>query len=207
MGLKWDAVRIRRWIRFFKNHLKEKARGLDFSMVQVTDIHYSEKNQSNYFGYCMTDEDVIKEIIGKIPLDRSKAAFVDIGCGKGMCLKVAEEMGFRKVSGIELDHSLAEVGKRNMKKLNLKADVIEANAIDFPNYKDYDVFYLYSPFGRSVFEKVIERIVLSIEEKPRTVFVAYLHPLQHDLWLDAGFEKIDEGHDNIRNREYYIYKR
>ncbi|MBO4235291.1 MAG: methyltransferase [Firmicutes bacterium] len=205
--MKWDMVRVKRWIRFFKNHLKEKARGLDFSMVKVTDLHFSKKNKSSYYGYCMTDEEVVKEILGKIHIDRSKANFMDIGCGKGMCLKVAEEMGFAKVSGLELDHSIAEIGRRNMNKLKLKAEIIEDNAIEFSNYKDYDVFYFYNPFGRSIFQKVIEKIVQSIEEKPREVFVAYLLPMQHDLWEAAGFKKIDEGHDNIRDLDYHIYKR
>lgn len=205
--MKWDMIRVRRWIRFYKNHLKEKAHGLDFSMVKVTDLHLSKTNKSSYYGYCMTDEDVIKEIIGKIPVSRNKASFMDIGCGKGMCLKVAEEMGFAKVSGLELDHDIADIGRKNMSKLKLGAEIIEDNATEFTDYKDYDVFYLYNPFGRSIFQKVIERIVESIKQKPREVFVAYLLPMQHDLWEEAGFEKIDEGHDGIRDLDYYIYRR
>ncbi len=204
--MKWDITRVKRWIRFYKKHLQEKKEGLDFSMSMSTDIHWTKENHSSYNGYCMTDDETLKEILSAIQIDPQNHNFLDIGCGKGMCLKVACEMDFHKVCGIELDHQIAEIGRRNMRKLNLDAHIFEENAIDFAGYENFDVFYFYNPFYGDVFEKVIEAIVESVKKKPRKIWVAYLWPVWDKLFLEAGFVKCGQVHDRVRNLETYIYE-
>ena len=48
---------------------------------------------------------------------------------------------------------MLDIARNNMKRLNLKAECICANAAVFTRYSEYDVFYFYNPFGRPVFEK------------------------------------------------------
>lgn len=204
--MKWDITRVKRWIRFYMKHLKEKRQGLDFSMSMSTDIHWTKENHSSYNGYCMTDDETLKEILSSIKINPKEHCFLDIGCGKGMCLKVACEMGFKRVCGIELDHQIAEIGRKNMKTLSLDASIFEENAIDYAHYEDFDVFYFYNPFYGDVFEKVIEGITKSVEKKPRKIWVAYLWPVWDKLFLEAGFVKRGQVHDRIRNLEAYIYE-
>lgn len=54
------TVRAKRWSKFLLNYLKERLRGLDFSMVYVGDL---QKNTAEYHGYSMTDADDMKRIL------------------------------------------------------------------------------------------------------------------------------------------------
>ena len=100
-------VRAKRWAKFLKNYLKERVHGLDFSMVYVGDL---QRNVEEFHGYSMTDADDMKRMLGAVPVDPRQSAFLDVGCGKGMCLKCAVEMGYKKVAGLDLDeHLLGEL--------------------------------------------------------------------------------------------------
>lgn len=73
------GVRTKRWIRFSINYIKERMRGLDFSMVYVGDI---QKNVAEFHGYSMTDEKDMKRMLKAIPVNPSECSFLDVGCGK-----------------------------------------------------------------------------------------------------------------------------
>lgn len=106
--------RAKRWTKFFVHYLNERVRGLDFSMVYVGDL---QKNTEEYHGYSMTDATDMKRILQAVPVDPRKSAFLDVGCGKGMCMKVAAKLGYSKTDGLDLDAHLLEIARRNMKKL------------------------------------------------------------------------------------------
>ena len=80
------VVRARRWARFSVNYIKERIRGLDFSMVYVGTI---QKNVDEFHGYSMTDEKDMKRMLKAIPVNAKEASFLDVGCGKGICMKCA----------------------------------------------------------------------------------------------------------------------
>lgn len=145
------TVRMRRWSRFLLHCALERLRGLDFSMLYVDQ---ARKDSEDYHGYCMTDAGDVKRILKAAPIDVSKAAFLDVGCGKGMCIKCAAEVGYKRADGLDLDRHLLEIARRNMERLKIPANCICANAADFEGYADYDVFYFYNPFGRRVFRQV-----------------------------------------------------
>ncbi len=205
--MKLDFRKIKRHIRFYFNHLKEKAKGLDFTMMQLNDTHFPRNKQSDYYGYFMTDEATIQGALKLIPGDLKERAFIDIGCGKGMCLKAACAVGFGKVAGLELEPSIAAIGKKNMEILKLPATVIEGNAITFEHYDEYDVFYFYNPFSRKIFEQVIAAIDESQIKRPRTIHVAYLSPVSRDLFDQDGYTQINQYHDNARGSELIIFEK
>ena len=88
------GVRTKRWIRFSINYIKERMRGLDFSMVYVGDI---QKNVEEFHGYSMTDEKDMKRMLKAIPVNPSECSFLDVGCGKGICMKCAVESGYGRL--------------------------------------------------------------------------------------------------------------
>ena len=197
------TVRAKRWIRFLANYIGEKARGLDFSMVYVGDL---QRNVEHYHGYSMTDAKEMRRILGTVPLEPAKTGFLDLGCGKGMCLKCAAEMGYKKVAGLELDKDLLEIGRRNMQKLQLDAQVIYGHAMEFSDYDDYDFFYFFNPFGPPVFEKVIEFMLESQQRKNRDIWAVYNHPVSGYLFEKAGFQVKMETFDDSRgfSVKYYL---
>ncbi len=197
------TVRARRWSKFLLNYLKERLRGLDFSMVYVGDL---QKNTAEYHGYSMTDADDMKRILGAVPIIPSKSAFLDVGCGKGMCMKVAAELGYAKMEGLDLDERLLNIARKNMCKLQLNVGCIQANAADFDGYAAYDVFYFYNPFGKPVFEKVIQRLIESQNKRDRDIWAVYYHPVFGELFQQAGFTLEKEIHDHTRDTVARIYK-
>ena len=206
MEMSWTVNKVKRWVKYSYQHFVEKIHGLDFCMPMATDTHRNSKTStSDYWVYHMTDEKVLKKMLNDVGTDLKKRSFVDIGCGKGMCLKVACDLGCKRVAGIELDPRLAEICRKNIRKLELPAKVFEENAIDFTHYASFDLFYFYNPFNGNIFEKVIAAIKKSVEERPREIWVVYLCPHFHDLFIEEGFSVIGEEYDEVRDLKAYVY--
>lgn len=203
MGNNTFTVRAKRWMKFFKNYVNERVHGLDFSMVYVGSL---QRRVAEFHGYSMTDADDMKKMLRALPIDPGEADFLDVGCGKGMCMKCAVESGYRSVSGLDLDEHLLGIARRNMKKLHMDAACIYANAAEFAHYGDYDVFYFYNPFGRPVFEKVIQRLIDSQKQRRRDIWVIYYHPVFGELFEDAGFSLENTLHDSTRDTVTNFYR-
>ena len=61
---------------------------------------------------------------------------------------------------------------------------------------DVTVAFLFDPFGREVVGRVLDRILDSLAQAPRSLCVLYLHPRFADLFRDAGFDTVyDQGRD------------
>ncbi len=195
-------VRSKRWIKFLANSIYERIRGLDFSMVYVGEL---QRNVEEFHGYSMTDSGDMKRVLQRIPAIPQKSAFLDVGCGKGMCLKCAVEAGYKSVAGLDLDRHLLEIARKNMDRLNMKVDCIYANATDFARYADYDVFYFYNPFGKTIFQQVIGKLIDSQTERNREIWVAYYHPVYGDLFEQAGFTLEQEIRDKTRDTTTRIF--
>ena len=189
-------LRGKRWGKFLVNYIKERSRGLDFSMLYVGEL---QRNTEAFHGY-------MKRMLQAIPVDAGKSAFLDVGCGKGMCMKCAVESGYKKVAGLDLDKHLLDIAMKNMKKLNMEVSCIYVNAVEFTEYADYDVFYFYNPFGKEIFKKVIQKIKDSQIEHNREIWVAYYHPVFGKLFVDAGFIMEKELHDRTRDTTTHFYR-
>lgn len=61
---------------------------------------------------------------------------LDIGCGKGVTLRVALEYPFEKVAGIEIDERLTAIAVNNFRILKLEERVqcFHADAAEFEGY-------------------------------------------------------------------------
>lgn len=186
------------------NYVREKAKGLDFSMVYVGDL---QRNVEEFHGYSMTDAGDMRRMLKAVPVDPGRSAFIDIGCGKGMCMKCAVESGYKKVAGLDLDGHLLDIARSNMKKLDMDVECILANAVEFDRYSEFDVFYFYNPFGSSIFEQVLEKIKASQKERNRDIWAAYYHPVFADVFVNAGFLLKDELRDKTRDTttRFYCY--
>lgn len=196
------SVRVRRWAKYFINTVIEKIHGLDFSMVYVGKL---QKNIGEYHGYSMTDAEDMKRMLRAVPVEPSKDAFLGVGCGKGMCMKCAAEVGYKAVAGLDLDEHLLDIAKKNMARLRIQAECIYANAAEFERYADFDVFYFYNPFGKQIFEQVIEKIKASQSARSRDIWVVYYHPVFGELFEKAGFSLWREIPDKTRDTTTKIY--
>ncbi len=116
---------------------------------------------------------------------------LDIGCGKGFVLNVFSFFRFTKISGIEFNKKLCQYAKNNLRRNHRKISVYNIDALNFPNYKDYDTFYLYNPFNDKIMSEVIDRIVDSYNDNPRIITILYCNPVYERILIDRGFSKVN----------------
>lgn len=97
-----------------------------------------------------------------------ESAFIDIGCGKGGVCYYAHKAGFGKVAGIELEHYLAEIARRNFARLKLsdKIQLFETDALTFPHYDEYNVFYTFNQFkDNKLFSRLYSMLIETCRKK------------------------------------------
>jgi len=184
----WRALRlVFRWI------FMERLRGLDFSLrdksmfVSGGIMHFYTVTQGSHFRAILKELDFTHE-----------RAFLDIGCGKGNVLKLAKEYpGFSKCGGVEYNKKLADICKRNMRRLGLDdVTVWVGDAREFEDYDSYDTFYFFNPFGPEIFQDVINKL------PSHGTTIIYYHPICHQLVLDTGrFRLKKQLYD--KDRDYY----
>lgn len=188
---------------FMAEYIGERCRGLDFSMPSAGEM---AKSRVEYYGYCKTSEGHIKKILNALPMDPKNGRFLDIGCGKGITMKSAKDLGYPKAAGIDLDDNLIEIAQRNMKKLGLEdVECICVNALEYTGYDQFNVFFFFNPFDDTVLAPVVQKILDSVAANPREVYVIYHHPKYAEVMDRAGLTKINTLYDSLRDYDTYIY--
>ncbi len=133
---------VSRWI--FLEHL----RGLDFSMRNKSTL---AATGGAMHAYCVTPNSHFRAVLRELDFTHDRA-FLDIGCGKGLTLKLAREYpGFSKCGGVEYNKKIADICVRNMRRLGLDdVSVWAGDAREFKDYESYDTFYFFNPFGPEI---------------------------------------------------------
>src|ERR1700722_2231215 len=83
--------------------------------------------------------------------------FLDVGCGPGTKMTLAQQIFGLYPVGIEIDAEMAAVAKGWF-----GASVYEDDALAFPahRYEGFDIIWLYRPFKDSVKEDELERLIM-----------------------------------------------
>jgi SAM-dependent methyltransferase len=141
--------------------------------------------------YHPVDELDLERALKSLTIDPLRFDFIDVGCGKGRALLVASRFGFRRLIGVEYVPVLAEVAKENLKRLNIgNATVVECDARQYSFDRDPAVVFLFNPFGRSILETVVERMLTAAGPE---LYIVYCVPGHRDVFEETGqFEKTAE---------------
>lgn len=197
---------LRRWKRYLRfgvqYFLFEKTRGLDFTM---RDLSLLKKSRGMYHGYSKTEEHHLREIFRGLPFTGGER-LLDIGCGKGVVLLEASAYPFEKVAGIDIDGRLIAVARRNFRILKMEGRVecIQADAAAFEGYGEYNVFFLFNPFGAAVMEKVADKLI-SVSRRKR-ITVIYHNPVYLDLFEKKGkLKQTTWLHDRVKDYDTCIF--
>jgi SAM-dependent methyltransferase len=140
--------------------------------------------------YVGVQPSVVRQAIRALP-DTRDFCFIDLGCGKGRANVVASEFPFKRIVGIELSHALAETARKNAeiiqkaKPARTRIEIIEGNAVEFPEIGKNVVVFLFNPFG----EKLIGQLVGNLERRMgkgiEELFVIYHNPVWAEV-LDTS---------------------
>lgn len=178
----------------------EKKYGIATSSIK-------KSNSDEFFHYQGAGYLVLYRVFEEISANTRSYNFVDIGCGKGRPVFVAESFGYNNLTGIDLDKELIDAANKNLKTYLLKRkesliEFIHANALEY-NYKNTPtVYFLFNPFNEEVLKKVLARI--SSQTHSETWFV-YMNPKYKTAFANDKFEIVKE----LKTKRYLeavIYK-
>ncbi|MBE5871395.1 MAG: class I SAM-dependent methyltransferase [Lachnospiraceae bacterium] len=161
----------------YLEYLEKEYREVDFAYVtkeQRPDLYDSEYYESKPF-----DHSSIDRVFSEIEMLPCEKRFFDIGCGKGQMLLMAAMCGMEKIGGIEFNSEIAEIARKNMTVLYIDADVLTGDATEYTEIDDYDIFFLYNPFGEKSIRKVVSNINESWKRNKRSIFLVYGNPFYH----------------------------
>lgn len=130
--------------------------------------------------------------------DPASATFIDLGCGKGRTLLLAQQLGFRSIVGVEIDSALAEVARRNISRS--AASNVEVRTGDAGAYKfdaEPTVVYLYNPFLERTMQRVLDNLEASVRANPRPIYVIYYNPVVRRLIDERRFLRVIAEMDDL----------
>jgi SAM-dependent methyltransferase len=107
--------------------------------------------------------------------------FLDLGCGMGRVILEAARYPFGRVIGVDVVPQFTAVARhavaRNSPSLRCQdVSVVTADALDYEIPDDVTVVYLAAPFGEDVTQRVIEKLVASVDRAPRSLRIIHLFP-------------------------------
>jgi hypothetical protein len=161
----------------------EKTRGLDFLSVRPEEqlgldkslVSKASPSGNKYLFYLLKNMKI-----------SDNDNILDVGCAKGSALKYFTKFPFKKIDGLELSKTLAQICTNNFRILNISnIKVHNISATEFKGYNDYNFFYLYNPFPEIVMTKVIDCLKKQISSKPITII--YNNPVCHNVLINNGF--------------------
>lgn len=109
----------------------------------------------------------------------------DYGCGKGRVgLFLARTAGCR-VTGIELNERMYENALENLSSSRLEDRVsfLQARAEDWPLPHTVNACYFFNPFSEEILRKVMNNILDSFYEDPRSIRLFFYYPSLDHLQL------------------------
>ena len=189
------------FLKFCYHHfalLKDWVDSTDFEKIEsIDELNLKPENSEQYEATKIFE---IKKIVKDIPF-RKESIAIDFGSGKGrMVCFLAKQNFVRKVWGIEISDKLVEIAKHNIQKLglagikilNIDAKKTPSNIIDESN-----LFYLYNPFPKSVFDSVIKKIEVSLKQNKREVYLIYFNPIHASTIENSPMFKRYKTYNNL----------
>lgn len=142
---------------------------------------------------------VAKEALSIVRDQEGAVSLCDVGAGNGRVVKIALDLGFQDVWGIEIDGRWEETLRALREEVGGRFQFVIGDALTSIPQKHFGVIFLFNPISRESFSKFLD-ILKKHELLPR-VFVQ-INPQYDDMIEDAGYQ---ETH-SLSTGEYVEYK-
>jgi SAM-dependent methyltransferase len=137
--------------------------------------------------YDPTQPKYIRWAFRNLPIDPAAYSFVDFGSGKGRVLIAAAERPFLRVVGVEYSKDLHEAAVANIgsaKRIKCRDTTsLCMDAAEFSIPETPCVLYFYNPFRGETMDRVLSNIQASLTRAPRPLFLVYVNPVLHDVFM------------------------
>ncbi|HSZ14937.1 MAG TPA: class I SAM-dependent methyltransferase [Solirubrobacteraceae bacterium] len=121
---------------------------------------------------------------------------MDYGAGKGRVLLAAARLPFGRIVGLELNEADAEIARANASiagphRRCPRIEVVVADARLWPLPDDVTYIYLFNPFWDETFKGMLDRVLESLDRRPRQLTVIYANPTcAAELLATGRFERV-----------------
>ncbi len=144
--------------------------------VKVYKLDAVSRSYIHSHGYQAFCPHTLADILAGLPIRREQYEFIDLGCGKGRAMIVAHEIGFRRVTGVELSPGLCRSAERNLAACQISSRVHCQDAAAFSPPAGPCVLYLYNPFRAKVLGRLVRNIERRLKESTADLWVVYVSP-------------------------------
>jgi len=128
--------------------------------------------------------------------------FLDIGCGLGRSLVVANEVGFIDLYGVDISDNLISRCQNNMSKVGVSASLSCIDVADFDVPSGKLVIYLFNPFGEERMTDLVSRLACREEE----TLVIYHNPKHSECFKNQKIKlKHTWNHFGLYREQVFFY--
>lgn len=174
--------------------------------IQTEEIQCDGKDTFHQHRYEPTPYDVLEQLFTYYK-PRKEDRFVDYGCGLGRLNFYIESRFSLYSTGVEMSQEYYTRALENKEHYNGKKDNIHFVNCAAENYvvsPNDTVFYFFNPFSVNIFRRVINQILLSWQESPRTLTLILYYPEDDTIFYleqHTSFHRLDEiaASDDIRS--------
>jgi SAM-dependent methyltransferase len=120
---------------------------------------------------------VLKSALSALSIVHQEYIFVDIGCGKGRALLIAEEYPFKAIIGLEKRDDLITIAKQVIARFGSNkttVNIIHTDAGDFVLPGANCVLFLFNPFETESFEKFFANTVDALRNGNIEIVIIYV---------------------------------
>jgi SAM-dependent methyltransferase len=144
----------------------------------------------------------------------ARDVFVDFGSGKGRVVAQAARYPFGRVVGVEISEDLTAMARANIEDARPRLacqdiELVTSDALSYDIPADMTMAYLHNPFGGEVFQRVIDRIIHSVDRSPRQLTLIYVNPVMADYVRDTGrFDLVRRSRGlrpDVASRRIHVY--
>lgn len=152
-------------------------------------------HSSECWGYEVSGWTTLRRILRRGEVDHDDV-FIDFGSGLGRVLyQAAQRYPLRRVEGVELSAELTAIARRNLDPTRHRlrcrdVRLVTSDVLDYEIPDDLTIAYLYNPFTDAIFQTVVDRLVESVQRRPRRLRLIYLNPLEDERLRHAGFREV-----------------
>ena len=186
----------------FGNYIYDLINGVETRKRELGNIN----PDSNHNDYITSHKKTIIKSLNFVEdtlLNLEPYDFIDIGCGKGKTLLLAENYAFKRIIGYEINNEIFNVLIKNIntKKSN-RFDLLNSS-LNFEDINDYSVLYFYNTFQ----EPLTEKFFKYLEDAPHleNIVLIYVNALYSDYLDNSSWELLYQ--DNVSTQDINIYKK
>ena len=165
---------------------------------EIANLDIAENARRSARKYRASKIALFHHVLRNLPASCREFTFVDVGCGKGLCLMLGAKYGFRHLIGIEISPELTAIAERNIARFRKRVkttSTFELHCMDarqYPIPHGKAIYYFYNPFTREVMTAVLTNIRRSLAKSPREIIIIYVVPSAADAFDEADFLSMEK---------------